>query len=247
MEFRMKQATALVIALGLPFTLFAQGKAKPKSRPKPPSASQVALLQSQVKHLTAERDQLKEKLAASEGLETEIAAVQRSRDAFKAEAEGLKREFDRLKASMNENQSGSDAILQDLRQAREEAKAAQDENAKLKQALSEAQAKLLAPTSEGTLVTLGPNVTPAKPINLLRVTPSRKKVERGVVVLNLLISEAGEVLEARLLQGYAKEGEWEQKAHEACLEAAKKLVFDPARDMHGTKVRVWQGVGFFLD
>lgn len=243
----MKQVTTLALALALPLAMVAQGKVKSKARPKPPSASQLALLQSQVKQLTGERDQLKEKLAASEGLETEVAAVQRSRDAFKAESEGLKKELDRLKASMNENQSGSDAILQDLRQAKEEARKAQDEIAKLKQALADAQAKLLAPTSEGTLVTLGPDITPAKPVNLLRVTPSRKKVERGVVVLNLLISEAGEVLEARLLQGYPKEGEWEQKAHEACLEAAKKLVFDPARDKHGTKVRVWQGVGFLLD
>lgn len=235
------------LALLLSLSLALPAGAKPKPKPKTSTATQLAALHIQVKQLTQERDQLKEKLAASEGMETEIAATQRSRDVFKAEAESLKKELERLRASMSENQTGSDAILQDLRQAKETAKAAQEENAQLKKDLADAKAKLLAPVAEGTLVTLGPGVTPAKAVNLLRVTPSRKKVERGVVVVNVLISEAGEVLDARLLQGYPKEGEWELKAHEACLEAAKRLVFDPARAQDGTKVRVWQGVGFFLD
>lgn len=240
----MKMFPAALI-LVLPLALSAA--AKPKPKPKAPTAAQMAALQAQVKHLTEERDQLKEKLASSEGLETELAAAQRSRDGFKGEAEGMRKELDRLKASLSENQSGSDAILLELRQAKDAAKASQEENAQLKRSLSELKEKASAPTSEGAMVPLGPDVTPAKAINLLRITPSRKKVERGVVVVNVLISEAGEVLDARLLQGLPKEGEWEQKAHEACLEAAKKLIFDPARLKDGTRVRVWQGVGFLLD
>lgn len=235
----------LSLAFSLPLALLAGSQTKPKA--KAPTAAKMTVLQSQVKQLVEERDQLKEKLSASEGLDTELAAAQRSRDGFKAEAESLKKELERLKASLNENQSGSDAILSELRQAKEAAKACQDENAQLKESLSEMKAKLAAPTTEGALVSMGPDVTPAKPINLLRITPSRKKVDRGVVVVNVLVSEAGEVLETRLLQGLPKEGEWELKAHEACLEAAKKLVFDPARLKDGTRVRVWQGVGFLLD
>lgn len=235
------------LALVLPLSLPAQAKAKGKPKAKAPTAAQMAALQAQVKQLTDERDQLKEKVASAEGLETELVAVQRSRDAFKAESAGLRKELDALKASLGENQAGSDAMIQDLRTTKSDLKAALDENAQLKQALAEAKAKLSAPTAEGTLVPLGPGITPAKPINLLRVTPARKKVERGVVVVNVLVSEAGEVLEVKLLQGLPKDGEWEQKAHEACLEAAKKLVFDPARTAEGTRVRVWQGVGFLLD
>jgi hypothetical protein len=66
--------------------------------------------------------------------------------------------------------------------------------------------------------------------------------------VNVLISERGDVLGARLLQGLRGEGEWVDKANAACVEAAKSIVFDPARAADGkTKVRVWQGVGFRLD
>lgn len=243
----MSSAMIRTFAFLLPLALFAGPQSRPKPKPKAPTLAQLQVLQSQVKLLTEERDQLKEKVSASEGLETELAAAQRSRDGFKAESETLRKELEGLKASLSENQSGSEAIFQDLKKARETAQSAQDENAQLKASLTELKAKLAAPTTEGALVALDPSVTPAKPINLLRITPSRKKVDRGVVVVNVLVSEAGEVLDARLLQGLPKEGEWEQKAHEACLEAAKKLIFDPARLKDGTRVRVWQGVGFLLD
>jgi hypothetical protein len=73
-------------------------------------------------------------------------------------------------------------------------------------------------------------------------------VGRGVVVVNVLISELGEVLDCRLLQGLPGSGDAVDKANAACVEAAKRLVFDPARAADGkTKIRVWQGVGFMLD
>jgi hypothetical protein len=91
-------------------------------------------------------------------------------------------------------------------------------------------------------------VTAARILNLNRVVPKRKKVDRGVVVVNALVSEKGEVLATRLLQGLPGEGENVQKANEACVEAAKRLVFDPARAADGkTPVKVWQGVGFYLE
>ena len=44
------------------------------------------------------------------------------------------------------------------------------------------------------------------------------------------------------------DGAWVDKGNAACVEAAKRIVFDPARAADGkTKVRVWQGVGFMLD
>jgi hypothetical protein len=101
---------------------------------------------------------------------------------------------------------------------------------------------------EGALVVIAPEIQPARPMNLNRVTPKAKKVDRGVVVVNVLVSENGEVLATRLLQGLPGQGEWIDKANEACVEAAKRLVFDPARGADGkTKVRVWQGVGFLID
>ena len=64
----------------------------------------------------------------------------------------------------------------------------------------------------------------------------------------VLISESGEVLDSRLLQSLPGKGEWVDKANAACVDQAKRLVFDPARAADGkTRVRVWQGVGFFLD
>jgi hypothetical protein len=66
--------------------------------------------------------------------------------------------------------------------------------------------------------------------------------------VNVLVSENGEVLDTRLLQGLHGHGEWVDKANAACVDQAKRLVFDPARSTDGkTKVRVWQGVGFYLD
>jgi len=56
------------------------------------------------------------------------------------------------------------------------------------------------------------------------------------------------VLAARLLQGLPGESAVARQAEEACLEAAKHIVFDPAASADGkTKFKVWQGVGFYLD
>lgn len=229
-------------ALLLAMPLCSAPRAKPK--PKAPAASQ---LQAQIKKVTAERDELKERVASLEGLQQEISAAQRSRDLAKEEAAASAKELDRLKSSLNENQSSGESLLKDLQQAKSDLLATREENGRLRKDLGLSNAKLAGQVGEGALVPLTPDVIPAKPVNLKRATPAVKKVDRGVVVVNVLVNEAGEVLDSRLLQGLPGDGEWVQKANDACVEAAKRLVFDPARTKDGVRVRVWQGVGFLLD
>jgi len=63
----------------------------------------------------------------------------------------------------------------------------------------------------------------------------------------VLISEKGDVLAARLLQG-TPGGSPMPRGGKACVEAAKHLVFDPATSKDGkTHFKVWQGVGFYLE
>jgi len=219
------------------------GAAAPK--PKGPNLSQ---LQAQVKKLTVERDELKERLGATENIQQDLAEAQRSRDLARQEAQACQKELDQRKASFNENQSSRDAILKDLQKAKADVATLQAENEKLRKQMEAQEARQKAGVDEGALVPIGPEVQPARPMNLSRVTPKAKKVDRGVVVVNVLVSEKGEVLATRLLQGLPGKGEWIDKANEACVEAAKLLVFDPAYTVEGKiKVRVWQGVGFLLD
>ncbi len=222
----------------------AFGAAKGKPKPKAPTA---AALQAQIKKLGAERDELKERVATLEGMQQELAAAQRSRDLAKEEALAARKELDALKGSLKENQSSGDTLIRDLQEAKNDLAAAKEDNIRLRKELGILNAKVAGQVGEGALLPLTPDVVPAKPMNVKRVTPSVKKVDRGVVVVNVLVNEQGEVLDTRLLQGLPGEGEWVQKANEACVEAAKRLVFDPARTRDGVRIRVWQGVGFLLD
>ena len=230
----------VVLLLALPLGAAQRSKAKPKAPP-------VSQLQTQLKKVTAERDELKERVASLEGLQQELAAAQRSRDLAKEEATAATKELERLKSSLTENQSSGDSLLKDLQQAKSDLAAAREDNVGLRKELGIVNAKLAGQVGEGAMVPLTPDVTPARPVNLKRSTPSVKKVDRGVVVVNVLVNEAGEVLDTKLLQGLPGDGEWVQKANDACVEAAKRLVFDPARTKDGVRVRVWQGVGFLLD
>ncbi len=221
----------------------ALGTAAP--RPKSPSPAQ---LQAQVKKLVAERDELKERLGATESLQQDLVEAQKSRDLARQAAQACQKEMEQLKASLNENQSGGDAILNELQKAKAEAAALQADIEKLRTELAASEAKAKSGPESGVPLAIDPEIQPARPMNLKRVTPGARKVDRGVVVVNVLVSENGEVLATRLLQGLPGQGEWIDKANEACVEAAKRLVFDPARTADGkTKVRVWQGVGFLLD
>ena len=222
----------------------AFGAPKAKPRPKAPAAAQ---LQAQIKKLTAERDELKDRMATLEGMQQELVAAQRSRDLAKEEALAARKELDALKGSLKENQSSGDTLIRDLQEAKNDLAAAKEDNIRLRKELGILNAKVAGQVGEGALLPLTPDVAPAKPMNIKRVTPSVKKVDRGVVVVNVLVNEQGEVLDTRLLQGLPGEGEWVQKANDACVEAAKRLVFDPARTKDGVRIRVWQGVGFLLD
>lgn len=223
----------------------------PLAAAKKPTTAQ---LQAQVKRLTEERDSLKQKLAATEDIQQELAAAQKARDLAKAEAETARREADQIKGTLQENERGGDAILKDVKAARQEAENAKAEAAKLKAENEELRAKASAVPAEGDLVVLGQEIQPARPLNLNRVVPRLKASSlfaarpKGVVVVNVLVNEKGEVVASRLIQGLPGEGQDEKDAGEACVEAAKKLVFDPATSKDGkTRFKVWQGVGFNLD
>ena len=236
----MRVLTTLITA----FVLALPGAAHVPPKPK----VNAAQLQAQIKKLTAERDEFKDRLAATESLQEDLAASQKSRDLARQETDSVRKELEQMKSALAENQGSSDTILKELQKTKADLAATQAANETLRAAVAEAKAKQIAPIREGALVTITPEITPARPLNLNRVTPKAKKISRGVVVVNVLVSENGEVLDSRLLQGMPGQGEWVTKANAACVEQAKRLVFDPARAADGsTKVRVWQGVGFLLD
>ncbi|MDP1831338.1 MAG: hypothetical protein Q8K67_04715 [Geothrix sp.] len=225
--------------------------ALPLAAAKKPTAAQLA---SQVKQLTEERDDLKQRLAAMEDLQQELAGAKKARDLARSEGEAARKATELLRATLKENQGGGDAILKDLRDARQTASEAKAEAARLKAENEELQHKASAIPGEGDLVPLGEDIQPARPINLNRATPRLKSSgflatrPKGVVVVNVLISGKGDVLAARLVQGLPGDSPEAREAGEACVEAAKTLVFDPAASKDGkTRFKVWQGVGFYLD
>ncbi|HJV47933.1 MAG TPA: hypothetical protein VJ549_01535 [Geothrix sp.] len=225
--------------------------ALPLAAAKKPTAAQ---LQSQVNRLTEERDDLKQRLAATTDLQEEVASAKKARDLARAEAEAARKEADLLRATLKENQGGSDAILKELRDVKATASEAQAEVKRLKAENEALQVKASAIPGEGDLVPLGEDIQPARPINLNRATPRLKSSgffaarPKGVVVVNVLVSEKGDVIAARLIQGLPGESPEAREAGEACVEAAKHLVFDPAASKDGkTRFKVWQGVGFYLD
>ena len=217
---------------------------------KPPTVQQ---LQAEVQRLTEERDGLKERLTGLEDLPQELTAARKARDAAKAEAEAARRDAELAKAALRENQGGGEAILKDLQEARQAAASAREETARLRAENEDLQKKTSGVPGEGDLVVLGESVVAARPVNLNRVTPRLKASRilssrpKGVVVVQVLVSEKGDALATRLLQGLPEHPDAAQ-AHEACLEAAKRLVFDPATSLDGKiHYKVWQAVGFFLD
>ena len=223
----------------------------PLAAAKKPTPAQ---LQAQVKRLTEERDDLKQRLAATEDIQQELASARKARDLALAEAEAARKETDRVRTTLQENERGGDAILKDVRSAQQEAEEAKAQAAKLKAENEELRAKASAVPAEGDLVILTADVQPARPLNLNRVVPRLKASglfasrPKGVVVVNVLVNEKGEVISARLIQGLPGDGPGEREAGDACVEAAKKLVFDPASSKDGkTRFKVWQGVGFYLD
>lgn len=262
----MRIRPACLLPALLVLTALPVGAAQRKTRPKPKSPQAViAELKAQVKSLSSELEDARSearksgealakaetKLGAGATATEELSSVRASRDLARAEAERSRKELESLKANLSENRSGEESLLKQIRSAQAAQEEAEKKAEALKLQLEEAQARLAGEKiSEGSLVPLGTDITPARPINLSRVRPSAPRgVDRGVVVVNVLVSEKGDALEVRLLQGLPeKDGEAVKKAHDLCLDAAKRLVFDPARAADGkTRVKVWQGVGFYLD
>lgn len=225
--------------------------ALPLAAAKKPTAAQ---LEVQVRRLTEERDGLKQRLAATEDLQQELAAAHKARDLARAEAETARKETNQVRAILQENQGGGDALLKEFQAARQDAVDARAEAAKLKAENEGLRTKVSASPTEGDLVVLSEDIQPARPINLNRVVPRLKSSglfsgrPRGVVVVNVLVNEKGEVIASRLIQGLPGDGPDVKEAGEACVEAAKKIVFDPATSQDGKiRFKVWQGVGFYLD
>ena len=225
--------------------------AMPLSAAKKPTTAQ---LEVQVKRLTEEREGLKQRLAASEDLQQELVSARKARDLARTGEEAARKEADELRASLKENQGGGETILKELQEARQTTTEAQAEARRLRAENEELQRKTSSTPTGGDLVVLGEDLQPARPINLNRVVPHLKTSSlfsgrpKGVVVVNVLISEKGDVLAARLLQGLPGDSPEARQAGDACLEAAKHLVFDPATSKDGkTRYKVWQGVGFYLD
>lgn len=225
--------------------------ALPLAAAKKPTPAQ---LQAQIRRLTEERDGLRQRLAATESLQQELAAAQAARDLARTEAQTARREADQARATLRENQGGGDAILQELQAAKQEATAARAEAARMRAENEALRRQAAASPAEGDLIVLGEEILPARPMNLSRVVPRLASAglfsgrPKGVVVVNVLVNEKGEVVAARLLQGLPGEAPEAKEAGEACVEAAKKLVFDPATSADGkTRFKVWQGVGFYLD
>ncbi|WLT30231.1 hypothetical protein [Geothrix sp. PMB-07] len=219
--------------------------------PKKPTAAQ---LQAQVKRLTEERDELKLRLASTEELQQEVASAKKARELAQSECEAARKENDQLRAALKENQGGSDTILRDLQESKQAAETAKAEATRLRSENEALQQKANAVPAEGDLVQLSEDILPARAINLNRATPRIKSGSflggrpKGVVVVHVLVSEKGDVLAARLIQGLPGDSAEAKEAGEACVEAAKRLVFDPATSKDGkTKFKVWQGVGFYLD
>ena len=216
--------------------------------------AQVKQLTAQVQLLAGERDDLKQRLTATENLQQELSAARKVRDLARQESDAARREVDHMKAALKENQGSGDAILKELQDARQAADEAKAESLRLRTENQELQRKSSAAPAEGDLRVLGEELQPARPINLNRMVPRLKASRfftgrpKGVVVVNVLISEKGDVLAARLLQGLPSGQPDAAGAEEACIEAAKRLVFDPASSLDGkTRFKVWQGVGFNLD
>jgi uncharacterized phage infection (PIP) family protein YhgE len=225
--------------------------ALPVTAAKKPTTAQ---LQAQVKRLTEEQNDLKQRLAAAEGLQQAAAAAAKARDLARSEADAARKEAEQLRAALKENQGGSETILKELQAAKRSAEEAKAETERLRAQNESLQNKANSVPGEGDLVTLGEDIQPARPINLNRATPRLKASSlfsakpKGVVVVQVLVSEKGDVLSARLLQNLPGDSPDARAAEEACVEAAKHLVFDPATSKDGkVKFKVWQGVGFYLD
>ena len=234
-----RTAAALLLLPCLAASAGAQSRRAPTS----------AQLKADLKKLTAERDALQAKLDAQSALPTKLADAQGSRDQYKAQATAAAQELASLKAMMKENAGDADALLKGVAKSKDQLAACQAERDNLAKENADLKRRLEGPFQAGDTVMETEDITPANPLNLYKVTPkiSGWGAPKGTVVVNVFIDDKGEVTAARLLQPLSGDGQKVKDANAACLDAAKRVVFDPARTKDGQPVKVWQGVGFYLD
>jgi septal ring factor EnvC (AmiA/AmiB activator) len=244
----------IVLAFAIALPMAAQQKAQPKQQSGANSQlskanAEVASLKKQVNGLIEERDVLQQKVdEIPMTLRQEQAELFRQIDEITAQRDNALGKVGALEAMLKENQSGGDSLLRELRQAKEDMRDSNNKVESLENEIESLKAKLDDATTikEGSLVHLGSDIIPARCLNLRRMTPSVKKAS-GVVVVNCLVNEVGDTIDVRLIQRLlGDETEWVIKAHEACLDAAKRLVFEPAATKGGVRVKVWQGAAFLL-
>lgn len=240
----MRRAALALLLATLPLSLAAAGQAR-----KAPAKVSVAQLKTEIKQLTAERDALQAKLDAQQALPSQLADAQASRDQYKAQAAAASQELASLKAMMKENAGDADALLKGVAKAKDQLAACQAERDRLAKENADLKRRLEGPFQAGDLVIEGEAIAPARPLNLYKVTPrlSGWSHPKGIVVVNVKVNERGEVTAARMLQPLPGDDAKVKDANAACVDAAKRVVFDPARTADGTPVQVWQGVGFYLD
>ena len=218
------------------------------------SAQQKPLTSTQMKKqielLISERDDLQSKLTQYEESRDALTSAQKSLELLKNENEDLRMKLDQMKNTLSENDQGSETMLKEFADNKKELELLRNKVAQLEKENDDLNPYSKTGIKEGSLVVLSEEITPAKPMNLDRVNPRLGPSwgrPRGMVIVNVLINERGEVLAARILQGLAGESSETKDADEACLESAKRVVFDPARSNEGRRVKVWQAVGFYLD
>ncbi len=211
---------------------------------KPITATQMT---KQIELLTAERDDLQLKIMQ---LEETLASTQSSLELLKKENENLKLKVEQMKITLTENDQGSDEILKEFADNKKELDILRDKVTQLEKENDDLNPYSKTGIKEGSLVILSEEITPAKAMNLDRVTPrlgNSWRRPKGLITVNVLISERGEVLSARILQGLEGASSEIKDANQACIESAKRVVFDPARTKEGRRVKVWQAVAFHLD
>jgi len=242
--------TAILLTSLALMPVMAQQKSKSSQQSNAGSANaQIASLRSQVKTLTEERDALRLKVdEIPDLLKQENAELYRQLDEAEAQREQAQAELEQLRDTLRENQSGGDSLLRELQQTRNDLKSRNNRVELLEAEVASLQARLddAVNIKDGAFVQFGPDIVPAECLNLRRMTPKVKRVS-GVVVINCLINELGDPIDVCLIQGLPGGAtEWTVKAHEACLDAAKRLVFKPATK-NGVRLKIWQGVGFILN
>lgn len=240
----MRRAAFALLLATLPLPMAAAGQAR-----KAPAKVSVAQLKTEIKQLTAERDALQAKLDAQQALPSQLADAQASRDQYKAQAAASAQELASLKRMLKENAGDADALLKGVAKAKDQLAACQAERDRLAKENADLKRRLEGPFQPGDLVIESEAIAPARPLNLYKVTPrlSGWSHPKGIVVVNVKVNERGEVTAARMLQPLPGDDAKVKDANAACVDAAKRVVFDPARTQDGTPVQVWQGVGFYLD